>query len=162
MKFKMIFPVLLLGLFVLSCSTITANPDFTLTWIDPLAGYAGADVTSFTVSTIEIENNTTVETIIDHVSYEYIYNGQVIYPETDVWEINAVLPASTTVDGIYTKAIIEVNNIAIPFPEEVWNYMVDNDANSVYARVYVNGTDNYGYNKTCIRSFDFGVTRIVK
>jgi len=81
-------------LIITSCTLYVPTPDFTITHIDPLGSAIDATTTEVVISSIDVENNTSYETILDRISYDYIYNGDVIYDGQDIWNIYALLPAS--------------------------------------------------------------------
>jgi len=163
MKFKLaIIPLLVL--FVASCSTITPSPDFTITWLSNNAAGVGSTSTYVEISSIELVNNTSVETLVYRSTYQYLKNGDIIYesPTDTFMSMNILIPANKTVAGEIIKGTISIDNTSFPFPADVWNMMVDNNWDGVTLRVFLHGKDNYGYNKTCSEFFDFGCVRLAE
>ena len=163
MKFKLSI-IALLVLFVASCSTITPSPDFTVYWLSNNAYGVTAGTPFVEISQIDLINNTSVETLIYRSTYQYLKNGDIIYetPNDTFMSMNILLPANTTNNGIVIKGEASIANTAFPFPTEVWDLMVANEWDGVTLRVFLHGKDNYGYNKTCTESFDFGVIKAAK
>ncbi|MGE3062111.1 MAG: hypothetical protein AB7T10_00540 [bacterium] len=161
MKFRMLI-IVLLALFVASCSTITPNPDFSVTWLSNNGYAVGSDTSFVIIDELEIQNNAAVETVIYRSTYQYIKNGIIIYdsPTDTFMSMNILLPANKSVGDSIVVGTATIENLPFPLPDEVWDKMVENDWEGVTLRVFLHGKDNYGYNKTCSESFDFGVIAI--
>ncbi len=148
-------------LIFLSCTLYIPTPDFTITFIDPLGNTVDSTTTEVLVKTISIENNTSYAVILDRISYDYIYNGTVIYDGQDLWNIYVLVPPTTTdkTSGEKTIGKGTIENISIPFPGEVYNYMETRNIQGVTLRIYVSGTDNVNKSKRSTEYVDYGVAR---
>ncbi|HAF08011.1 MAG: hypothetical protein QME48_05205 [bacterium] len=148
-------------LIITSCTLYVPTPDFTITWIDPLGSVIDATTTEVLISTIDVENNTSYETILDRISYDYIYNGDVIYDGQDLWNIYALLPASVvdTVEDVTVKGKATIENIPIPVPSSIYTYMDSRNIEGVTLRIYISGTDNINKTKRTTKYVDYGIAR---
>lgn len=148
-------------LLITSCTLYVPTPDFTITWIDPLGSVITSTTTEVLINTIDVENNTSYEAILDRISYDYIYNGDVIYDGQDIWNIYALLPPTVidtaTGDPIKGKASIE--NIPIPVPASIYTYMDSRDIEGVTLRIYISGTDNINKTKRTTKYVDYGIAK---
>ncbi len=148
-------------LIITSCTLYVPTPDFTITHIDPLGSVIDATTTEVVISSINVENNTSYETILDRISYDYIYNGDVIYDGQDIWNIYALLPASLvdTATDLTVKGKTTIENIPIPVPASIYTYMDSRNLEGVTLRIYLSGTDNINKTKRTTKYVDYGIAR---
>uniref|UniRef100_A0A7C3NGD6 DUF4382 domain-containing protein n=1 Tax=candidate division WOR-3 bacterium TaxID=2052148 RepID=A0A7C3NGD6_UNCW3 len=148
-------------LIITSCTLYVPTPDFTITHIDPLGSVIDATTTEVVISSIDVENNTSYETILDRISYDYIYNGDVIYDGQDIWNIYALLPASLvdTATDLTVKGKTTIENIPIPVPASIYTYMDSRNLEGVTLRIYLSGTDNINKTKRTTKYVDYGIAR---
>lgn len=148
-------------LFFLSCTLYVPTPDFTITSIDPLGNTVDNTTTEILINSISVENNTSYEVILDRISYDYIYNGTIIYDGQDLWNIYVLIPQATTdsTTGEKIKGKGTIENIPFPFPSGVYNYMETRNIQGVTLRIYISGTDNVNKSKRITKYIDYGVAR---
>lgn len=156
-----VLSIIILLLLAASCSQITQDPNFSVVDTYPIGFQASPTTEEFLFETIDIDNNTSVETKIDKVWYQYVLNGTVLYNPAGngdtLFTISSLLKGNGEIDGDMVTYSITLENFPFPFDSIVNDYMFTNDIQSITLRIFVSGVDNYGYNKRYTTSTDIAI-----
>ncbi|MFO8061870.1 MAG: hypothetical protein R6U31_02970 [bacterium] len=142
------------------CSIITPNPDFEITFYDPLGFTIPSAESTIMLDTVRIVNKSTMPIVINGYFVEYYHNST----QLETWpgdgtEMSVRIPAVT--DSMNAKGdstYVELYNFPFPISQDVVDQVTTNDWEEIEMRVYYTAEDGYGYGKETTKYISvFGV-----